>query len=146
MFMSDGQSYSGEDEMRNLREVISSRTSELLVKTISFGNADSAKLEALANAGGGEFLRAVGGIELKECFEKAFPLGELDLAVSVRLFGDRRVDFLEAGEVRGLIQENGDQPVVGCGVPGSLVVGGKWCVGEVGGCQQIKCCKETRKA
>ena len=71
MFMSDGQSYSGEDEMRSLRTVISSRTSELLVKTISFGDADSAKLEALANAGGGEFLRAVGGIELKECFEKA---------------------------------------------------------------------------
>ena len=64
MFMSDGQSRSEEykeNEMRTLHTVISNRTSELLVKTISFGDADSAKLEALANAGGGEFLIAVDG-------------------------------------------------------------------------------------
>ena len=64
MFMSDGQSRSEEykeNEMRTLHTVISNRTSELLVKTISLGDADSAKLGALSNAGGGEFLIAVDG-------------------------------------------------------------------------------------
>lgn len=72
MFMSDGGAKDGENEMRTLHTVISSRTSELQVKTFAFGEgADTSKLQALASAGGGEFLLAVDGLKLKECFEKA---------------------------------------------------------------------------
>ena len=73
--MSDGvpdDSDNGEDTMRALHEEISRRTSELQVKTLAFGkHANRTKLKALAHAGGGEFLLAVDGLELKACFEKA---------------------------------------------------------------------------
>ena len=73
MFMSDGKPHDpeeGEDAIRALYKEISSRTSELQVKTLAFGNgADTEKLQALATAGGGEFLLAVDGVELKACFE-----------------------------------------------------------------------------
>lgn len=74
MFMSDGHpgdSKQGEAAMRALYEEISGRTSELQVKTLAFGSgADKEKLKALAAAGGGEFLLAVDGMQLKACFEK----------------------------------------------------------------------------
>ena len=73
--MSDGfpdDSDNGEGAMRALHKKISRRTSELQVKTLAFGeHANRTKLEALAHAGGGEFLLAVDGLELKACFEKA---------------------------------------------------------------------------
>ena len=71
MFMSDGGAPDGEDEMDALHTKISGLTSELLVKTFAFGEgADTGKLQALATAGRGEFLLAVDGMQLKECFEK----------------------------------------------------------------------------
>ena len=74
MFMSDGRPHDpdqGEAAMRALYEEISGRTSELQVKTLAFGhNADTKLLQALATAGGGEFLLAVDGLQLKACFEK----------------------------------------------------------------------------
>jgi hypothetical protein len=73
VFMSDGKPHdNGEDTMRALHKEISLRTSELQVKTLAFGDqADPTKLKALADAGGGEFLLALDGQELKTCFEKA---------------------------------------------------------------------------
>ena len=71
MFMSDGQDSSGEDEMRELRAEICVLTPELVVKTVAFGQVDPGKLKALADAGAGEFMHAVDGMQLKMCFEKA---------------------------------------------------------------------------
>ena len=73
VFMSDGRPHdNGEDKMRALHKEIALRTSELQVKTLAFGDqAAPTKLKALADAGGGEFLQALDGQELKTCFEKA---------------------------------------------------------------------------
>jgi hypothetical protein len=44
----------------------------LQVKTLGFGSScDSGKLGRLADLGGGEFLHALTGLELKQCFEQA---------------------------------------------------------------------------
>jgi hypothetical protein len=44
----------------------------LQVKTLGFGSGcHSKKLEMLADLGDGEFLRALTGLELKQCFEQA---------------------------------------------------------------------------
>ena len=79
MFMSDGRPHDpeqGKAAMRALYKEISSRTSELQVKTLAFGDgAGIETLQALATAGGGEFLQAIDGLELKACFEQtAFSL------------------------------------------------------------------------
>ena len=72
MFMSDGGASDGEDEMRALCTELSNTIAELQVKTLAFGpGASTEKLKRMANLGGGEFLPAMDGVELKECFEKA---------------------------------------------------------------------------
>jgi len=71
MFMSDGAANDGEDEMCALYTDLSKSTAELQVKTLAFGNGASRdKLRDMANLGGGDFLSAIDGVELKEVFEK----------------------------------------------------------------------------
>jgi len=71
MFMSDGGASDGEAEMRILCTELSKTTAELQVKTLAFGpGASGEKLRDMANLGGGEFLTAIDGVELKEVFQK----------------------------------------------------------------------------
>ena len=70
MFMSDGASGDGKSEMQSLRAALNGN--KLLVKTIAFGpQADTSKLQKLAELGGGEFLQAADGVQLQECFKQA---------------------------------------------------------------------------
>ena len=72
MFMSDGGASDGELEMAQLLHAVPPDSTELQVKTLAFGQgADVSKLSSLAKLGGGEFLLAINGLELKECFEQA---------------------------------------------------------------------------
>ena len=71
MFMSDGGASDGDAEMFTLCTELSKTSAELQVKTLAFGNGASRdKLQGMANLGGGEFLTAIDGVELREVFKK----------------------------------------------------------------------------
>mmetsp|Transcript_84306 Transcript_84306/g.136665 ORF Transcript_84306/g.136665 Transcript_84306/m.136665 type:complete len:80 (-) Transcript_84306:284-523(-) len=69
MSMLDGEGSDGKDEMRTLCTEISIIVAELPVKTLVFGHRDN--LQRMVDLGGGEFLPAIHGVELKELESKA---------------------------------------------------------------------------
>ena len=72
MFMSDGcptDGEEGEDEMKKLHAAFHAKG--LKVNSTAFGaGANVSKLRTLAESGGGEFLEAADGVQLKDCFEQ----------------------------------------------------------------------------
>jgi len=77
MFLSDGESSDkddGDEEMRQIKTDFD--CFGLQVKTLGFGSDAKeptivAKLTKLAELAGGDFLQAIDGVQLKQCFEKA---------------------------------------------------------------------------
>jgi len=76
MFLSDGESTDddGDFEMRQIK--IGFGSFGLQVKTLGFGSDAEdprivAKLTKLAELAGGDFLQAIDGVQLRQCFEKA---------------------------------------------------------------------------
>ena len=76
MFLSDGESTDddGDNEMCQIKKDFG--FFGLQVKTLGFGSDATdrsivAKLTKLAELAGGDFLQAIDGVQLKQCFEKA---------------------------------------------------------------------------
>ncbi|EKX34461.1 hypothetical protein GUITHDRAFT_119384 [Guillardia theta CCMP2712] len=68
LLMSDGQSHDGEVEMKEIYDEFGEK---MKVHTLAFGTrAQVDKLKALAQLGGGSFLKAVDGVELVQAFEQ----------------------------------------------------------------------------